>query len=310
MRANNALAIALLIACCAKPVSGALVTAQDFGGGSDLMLSIRGTIIQSDEAKVRAYVARAKQNAYVRLHIESEGGDVKAAMGIGRLMRSVNARVGADKCYSACVLIFIGGVDRSVTSRQDKGWGLGLHRLYFAALAPGLSMAEISSKRRALSDEVRAYINSMNVSGQLFDLMEATPPEQMKLLSAEEVTALGLDQPDPVWDESVVAKEAHYYGISSMAYRQRRASLESRCPNDFWRKKTVVQEQAHIDCEEAARWGLQVGDYSTRWARYEAWRRDEFGNVAPNSPRPKDDLEFATRCRISFMVQGAAGCPH
>ena len=307
MHDHRALAALLWMLGCALPVGAASITAKDFR--SHLMLSIRGTIKQGDDATVRGHLARATSGAHVSLVIASDGGDVKAAMGIGQLLRSVNARVSADRCYSACVLIFIGGVDRSISSRQDKGWGLGLHRLYFAALAPGLSTEEISSQRRALSDEVRFYINSMNVSGQLFDLMEATPPEKMKLLSAEEVSALGLDQPDPVWDESVVAKEAHYYGINSLAYRQRRAALESLCPySNPSRLRTVAQEQAHIDCEEAARWGLRVNDYSSRWVRYEAWRHATFGGSVSTASPSKADRDFAAMCRLTFMVQGAAAC--
>lgn len=297
----------LSMALSAAPAAAALITAQDFG--SSLMLSMRGDIEPSDEAVIRDYVARAKSGAHVSLYIASDGGDVRAAMGIGRKLRSVNAHVRSDKCYSACVLVFIGGVDRSISTSKDKVWGLGLHRLYFGSLDPSLSMAEISSKRRALAEEVRTYISSMNVSAQLFDLMEATPPEKMKVLSAEEVTALGLNQPDPVWDESVVAKEAHYYSISSKTFRQRRAALESLCPYpNPSRTRTVVQEQAHIDCEEAARWGLPVTEYLTRWARYDAWGRATIRAAIPRAPRSQAELDIASRCRNLFMVQGASAC--
>lgn len=306
MCAPKFLIIWLSIVLSAAPAAAASITAQDFG--SHLMLSMRGVIEPLDAASIRDYIGRAKPDAHVSLFIASEGGDVRAAMEIGRELRSVNARVSSDKCYSACVLVFIGGVNRSISTSKDRVWGLGLHRLYFGSLDPNLSMAEISSKRRALAEEVKAYIQSMNVSAQLFDLMEATPPEKMNVLSAEEVTALGLNQPDPVWDESVVAKEARYYGINSMTFRQRRASLESLCPHPPYNTATIAQYQAHIDCEEAARWGLSVAVYLNRWARYQAWARATLRTVAAQAPRSQAELDLAFRCRNLFMVQGASAC--
>jgi hypothetical protein len=60
--------------------------------------------------------------------INSRGGDVAAAMAIGRMLRKENAWLGVNGvCISACVLILAGAVDRQI----GKSDAVGIHRPYF-----------------------------------------------------------------------------------------------------------------------------------------------------------------------------------
>ncbi len=310
MRLNRTLASWVLgfsYTLTASQVTAAVVTANDFG--SHLMLSIRGDIEIQDAALVRSYLAKSKPDAHVSLFIQSKGGDVETAMEIGRALRAVNARVSTDKCFSACVLVFIGGVNRSVSSSAARGWGLGIHRLYFASLSPKMASSDIARRRRAANEGVKSYISSMNVSGLLFEMMEAIPPEKMRLLTRDEVDALGLAAPDPVWDETNVAKEAAYYAITSAEFRRRRASLQSLCPDPDWSKPTSVdKEQARINCEEAARWNLPVRDYLSRSKAFDRWVAQAFGQSPRNVLRTPSEVEVAKRCRIVTMTSGNAAC--
>src|SRR5699024_8999956 len=59
--------------------------------------------------------------------LDSNGGDLRTAIELGRELRQAEARVFVavpSSCISACVFTFVGGVERSVFGR------LGIHRPY------------------------------------------------------------------------------------------------------------------------------------------------------------------------------------
>ena len=81
------------------------------------------------------------------------------------------------RCYSACVLIFYGGVDRGVsdnwdqrTDREKSIPAIGLHRPYFAAEAyASLSPIEAKQQYAILDKEVRDYLVEMGAPQDLAD---------------------------------------------------------------------------------------------------------------------------------------------
>src|ERR1700690_3126536 len=88
---------------------------------------ISGEITRSDVVTVRRILdGLGSQNSQILIFsIDSPGGDVLAAIDIGRLMRKSHATVAInnnDKCYSACVFVLAVAVDRVV------GGAVGIHR--------------------------------------------------------------------------------------------------------------------------------------------------------------------------------------
>ena len=255
-----------------------------------------------------------KPGGHVSAFVQSDGGDIRSAMKIGRTLRQYQARVSTGHCMSSCVLVLIGGVQRSVfTYKNTKSGslGVGLHRPYFAALPANFSSEQIAEQRRILVSEVEAYMKEMNVSTRLLELMEAIPPEKMRMLTAAEVSDLGLDAPDPIWDEKDVASKATYYGVSSVEFRQRRSSVDAKCPDAPSNvSQSLAQIQDQIDCEESVLWGLRVQEYRARDKHYARWVEAVFGGVATRRERswPESDVKFVRGCRIKFMVVGAQTC--
>lgn len=92
-------------------------------------MSIDGEIDSSTVGKVRKLfeVRRANKRVDEGFAINSPGGDIAAAMAIGRMFREERAWLHVNGvCISACVLILAGAVDRSTNFGR-----VGIHRPYF-----------------------------------------------------------------------------------------------------------------------------------------------------------------------------------
>lgn len=279
-----------------------------------MQLRISGEIKSDDEKQLVDNLKRLRKGGRVSVFIKSDGGDIQTAVKIGRILRQYEADVRTSSCLSSCVLVLIGGVTRGVDTNSALGMGVGLHRIYFANLPPNLSTPEITQKREQLRNEVATYIKEMNISGRLLDLMEAIPPEKMKMLTKSEVSDLGLDAPDPVWDEKRVANSAKYYGITSAEYRQRDETGYAKCAvafdNNASPEAQLESSQNNHACREAVLYGLTIKDYWLRNERYEAWSKAYFENVPLTedgkvSPQAQ---AFGLKCLINIMKFNAQTC--
>lgn len=81
----------------------------------DNRIELHGEITKDDPARFRAVLARLEQTEgslqLKRVHLDSGGGDVFAAMEIGRQIRAkLMATDVSMRCISACVFIYAGAV--------------------------------------------------------------------------------------------------------------------------------------------------------------------------------------------------------
>lgn len=283
---------------------------------SSLTVYMTGSIKPGDEIQFeQRYLKRLQKGGQLHVFLTSDGGDVETSIRLGRLLRIHEAKVHTKgSCLSSCVLVLIGGVDRVIYTDADRGAGVGLHRPYFGSLSPNLSSTEIANKREFIRTEIAAHIKEMGISTRLLDLMEAVPPERMKMLSKSEVSDLGLDSVDAVWDEKRVALSAPYYAIPSAEFRKRKAMAGHKCRVEYDMNASSEESSKNIrdanDCEEAMVYGLTVTEYRSRYARYEAWlknfqivaRRTSDGKLLPS------DLALAKKCSIDVMTTNAIVC--
>ena len=220
-----------------------------------LRIQIDGAITRQDVSAVETVLNRYPKRE-VAVKISSSGGDVEAALDIGRLLRGRQASIAIiEQCYGSCVLLYSGAVERMNPARPSSMFfekkrmngttGLGLHRFYFAALSADASSQQVTVARNTLRDKIARYLRDMNVSTQLLDAMEAVPPEGMKMLTLKEANALGLSDTDPVYEEQQVAWHAARYKITSAEYRKRSVAAESYCIEQD-RKKVCAK--GDIDC--------------------------------------------------------------
>jgi ATP-dependent protease ClpP protease subunit len=183
---------------------------------------IEGTLVREIEAVLRKG-GRINSLGILR----SPGGDVEAAMALGRILRAqrVGAQVTGD-CASACVFAIAGPLWRSYSTAR-----IGLHRPYFDSASS--SPAEAGQRIKALNASLRAYLEEMNVSTALLDAMNAVPSDQIRWVTPAEVNSLGLLDVDPVYEEFTDGKQAAKMGISRTEYLGRKAQFKEQCQARF-----------------------------------------------------------------------------
>jgi hypothetical protein len=199
------------------------------------VITIEGEITAADVTSFERVIDRINKNSLDRpclsarlvVWLRSDGGDPRAAMQIGRLMRKNEAHVviprGAS-CNSSCVLIFAGAVRRVAGDGQ-----IGIHRPYFESLESRFSSEEIRKKRDLLNGEIKRYLEEVDVSSALLETMLGVPPEQLLQLSVKDLTRFRLSFEDATFNEKEVARDAYKFGLTSAEYRRRWDEVTHKC---------------------------------------------------------------------------------
>jgi len=230
----------------------------DFKKGYDgwaPMLTITGTISKADADYVAEHETELNG---VTVELNSIGGDVAAAMRIGRILRDhdANTRVDrGDRCFSSCALIYIAGVTRG------KNLGvIGLHRPYFSS-AP-LSRQEIEREAPLMLQKVKEYVQSMGVTDLFYEQLVNTAPSNMRLYRGNEINQL-VPEIDPTYDEIQISYLAREYGTTTAEIRQRQQDVTQKCGPESFKGDGNVTDQWRI-CSGAIYWGLSERVYEER----------------------------------------------
>jgi hypothetical protein len=157
--------------------------------------------------------------------LNSSGGDLEAAIGIGRLVRKMSAHVivpSEGKCHSACVFIAAGGVHRSLNDH------IGIHRPY-STRTDHRDFATVQAEFNRTAAVAKAYLQEMNVSPALYDAMVIVPPEKFRILSGSELEGFGLGPTDPVQQEIDDAASALDHQLSKSEFLRRKAKAKTSC---------------------------------------------------------------------------------
>lgn len=219
------LALLLTVLC---PLSSSADSGQSRCYATGCRIVLTGTISREDADRVGSLLAAPRageDSSTVIFELNSTGGSVAPAMALGRLARARRAVTSVARsavCYSACVYVLAGGVQRVALGQ------VGIHSSYDPV---GSDASYEASKRsyEAIKRSVKEYLAEMNVSDALFDRMVRIPPAEMQVLSSDEVYQYGLRGTDPVWRDSLEIAAANGLGISRGEYVRRRALVAERC---------------------------------------------------------------------------------
>lgn len=213
--------------------------------GSYPCWEISGLITQSDVQELLHIVDSLKgSTATPWFRLNSHGGDVEAAIAIGRLLRKIHASAVTWEyggCYSSCVFILAGAVNRY------GRLGVGIHRPY-SIRTDMRDYQAIQSDQRRIAKLAKDYLEEVNVLPSLYDAMVSIPPEKIKMLSESELDSYGLLQVDPVEQEIQDAAEARRYGISKIEYIRRKAQVNVICGDG--RLNSVTDAPIYVKCRE------------------------------------------------------------
>jgi len=148
----------------------------------------------------------------------SDGGDIDAAMDMGRLLRRLGVFAVIDKndqCMSACVFAFMGGERRSVGGR------LGIHRPFFPHTR---DLPDRQVRFRYMQKILKDYVEEMDFPYSLYEAVMLVPPESVRILAAAELKTLFLDGISPSSEDFADAAAARHLNLTMAEYLKRKAS--------------------------------------------------------------------------------------
>ena len=201
-------ALAALLLAAAIPARAADIRLADVNGDMCnplekkvcFTLLVEGTIQKGDNATLIALVNKltTKTTRVGKVHFDSPGGDVFEAMELGRTIRRglMMTQVTSDsRCYSACVVAFVGGVIRAPIGE------IGVHSFYSKEFTGLAAFAEASTRHNEVAARTEAYLREMRIPTALLDEMQRTPSYILKDIKAEEREKPGLLGVDPVYTQ-------------------------------------------------------------------------------------------------------------
>lgn len=157
-------------------LSGLEVSVADEGR----TLILDGALGMAAAAQVKAVLDRSP--ALRTVIVAGPGGRVGPAYQIARLIRARGLDTHVERrCYSACTVMFLGGVRRGIGPRGE----LGFHRLSF----PGMDDAELADANRQLRDFM-AFAGQ--VSAPFVRKVMETPSESIWVPTVEELREAGV----------------------------------------------------------------------------------------------------------------------
>lgn len=146
-----------------------------------------------------------------------DGGDVDAAMELGRLLRKLGVSTfvaPGERCLSSCVFAFMGGDQRAVAGQ------IGIHRPYFS------SASKVPDRRtyyRQLQKRLQQYIEELDFPPSLYEAVMAVPPESLSLLTPADLNKFYLQGMSPSTEDELDAAAARNQGVSIAEYLQQKA---------------------------------------------------------------------------------------
>lgn len=158
----------------------AQVRAADIYISDKSHFTISGQIVKGDFKKTLKLIIKEPINInlfMIGVFLDSPGGDVNEAMRIAGLVSESFGSTFVEKdaaCFSACTLIWAGGVSRST---QGK---LGVHRLSLARNE--ISVTKTEKLISPATQSVEGFLNKMGIPRKIIDKMNETPPSDLFII--------------------------------------------------------------------------------------------------------------------------------
>ena len=140
---------------------------------------------------------------------------------------------------------------------------MGIHRPYFRALDISENEKSVRNRRDLLLQRARQYLDDMDVPQSLLEAMLSVAPDNIRLLTWEELESFRLAGEDATYEEMRVADAAYGWGLSSSEYRQRDAQVNAIC------KKTQNQRD-ETNCREMVLLRVSESELKRRIERFNA----------------------------------------
>jgi hypothetical protein len=241
--------------CCTSTPSHAEVTFSKDDTNIDYLVNIFGQITKADADEIERHETDfAYRWDRLEVNLSSTGGDVDAAIRIGRLVRRNSGYVFVGSyslfpdanCYGSCALIYIAGVSRRVS-------GTGMIGLYRPPLTSFSSESQNRENEGLLLKTIKDYVSEMGIEDKFYEVIASTELGGMKLYGHDDIKSI-VPIRDAAFDDKEISYAAREYGISAAEMRSRMAMADTSCTHQRWYDRW--------DC--AIKWGLNEKLYSER----------------------------------------------
>jgi len=200
--------------------------------GGHFSINAFGPIKLGDVEKFQAFIGKHAPPMRTPVYINSGGGHVETAIGLGRIIRDhwYSTHVGMNvidvkhnssplirrkrtsgKCISAATLMFLGGRLRYIR-KEDR---FGVHQFSFKDPIP--NKVQLSQQ---LSAKISRYVFDMGIDTEFLELSSSTPNDNVDFIEHEKLTKIGV-----VTGGETDAKWSIHPGKNSMYVRGERDSL-------------------------------------------------------------------------------------
>lgn len=182
----------LFLSAAAMPVSASITFQHVPLDDDETLLVLEGEFSSDDD--LNKFVREVKVHNVTLVAFNSNGGNLGKAMDYGRKIRALGLntlQIRSSQCASACALAFVGGVYRIA----EPG-AIGVHQSWFPK-EHQLDSPEAVAAVQAVTAEVMAYLNEMDVDLKLLQLSLSTGSKDMRYLTAQEMENLRVTNPPP-----------------------------------------------------------------------------------------------------------------
>jgi hypothetical protein len=190
----------------------------------EVQVFLQGSITPEDvyaAKEMESLIKRGRQRiAGDAVSLSGNGGDVDAAMEVGRVLRRLGVSTfvaRGNQCLSSCVFAFMGGDRRTVAGR------IGIHRPYFSSTR---KVPDRPAYYRRLQQRLQHYFEELDFPRSLYEALMAVPPESMSILTAADLKRFYLQGMSPSTEDEADATAARNLGMSVQQYLQQKAQVE------------------------------------------------------------------------------------
>jgi len=186
---------------------------DDGANGGSAKILIHSAIHKGDLAAFETALDQVSRTAktqiedtpFVTVELNSPGGDVIEAVGIGRAIYQHSAMTlvrPGQECVSACVFVLIAGAVHTPT-----GAAIGVHRPMLVSWR-NMDAHEAHAKYDGLMRYLHDYFLELGVSEAAYDIMMRTDSSDMRYFTADEFDRFGLRGEGPGWRMRFAKRQA------------------------------------------------------------------------------------------------------
>ncbi len=207
--------IGAILALCfsASAVAGVSILDDGSRGGTAKIL-IRSAIRRGDRIALEnaldlaALSAKGRINGapFVTVELDSPGGDVVEALGMGRAINRHLAMTlvrPGRQCVSACVFILMAGAVHTPVNGAE----IGVHRPMLVSWTH-MDAREAHARFNGLMVYLRDYFRALGVSDSAYETMMGTDPFGMHDFTSAELDAMRLRGDGPAWQDYFASKQS------------------------------------------------------------------------------------------------------